>query len=112
MKNITKYCFDLDGVICKTKSNNYKKSKPIKDAINKINRLYLEGHYILIYTSRFMGRSNEKVSKANKMGYQLTLKQLKSWGVKFNKLKLGKPSYDIIIDDKSLNYSKDWVKKV
>ena len=35
-----------------------------------------------------MGRSNEKVSKANKMGYQLTLKQLKSWGVKFNKLKL------------------------
>ena len=63
MKNITKYCFDLDGVICKTKSNNYKKSKPIKDAINKINRLYLEGHYILIYTSRFMGRSNEKYAK-------------------------------------------------
>ena len=112
MKNIIKYCFDLDGVICKTKGNNYKKSKPIKDAINIINRLYLEGHYILIYTSRFMGRSNEKVSKANKMGYQLTLKQLKSWGVKFNKLKLGKPSYDIIIDNKSLNYSKDWIKKV
>ena len=82
MKNITKYCFDLDGVICKTKSNNYKKSKPIKDAINIINRLYLEGHYILIYTSRFMGRSNEKVSKANKIGYQLTLKTTQILGCK------------------------------
>ena len=41
-----------------------------KDSLNKINRLYLKWHYILIYTLRFMGRSNEKVSKANKIGYQ------------------------------------------
>lgn len=112
MKNKLKYCFDLDGVICKTENNNYKKSKPIKNAINKINKLYNEGHYILIYTARFMGRSNEKVSKAKKRGYQLTYNQLRLWGVKFNELKLGKPSYDLIIDDKSLNYSIDWIKKI
>jgi len=112
MNNKIRYCFDLDGVICKTKGNKYKKSRPIQSAINKVNKLYLEGNYILIYTSRFMGRSKEKVSKANKRGYKLTLDQLNSWGVKFTKLKLGKPSYDIIIDDKSFNYSRSWVKKI
>ena len=105
------YCFDLDGVICNTKKNDYIRSEPIKKAVSKINKLYLEGNYILIYTSRFMGRSKENASKAHKRGYKLTLKQLNSWGLKFNKLKLGKPSYDIIIDDKSFNYSNKWIKK-
>ena len=112
MNNKIRYCFDLDGVICKTKGNNYKKSIPIQAAINKVNKLYLEGNYILIYSSRFMGRSKENVSKANKRGHKLTLDQLNSWGVKFTKLKLGKPSYDIIIDDKSVNYSPNWIKKI
>ena len=28
---------------------------------------------------------------------------------KFNKLILGKPSYDIFIDDKSLGFKKNWM---
>ena len=31
-------CFDIDGVICRTKKNNYRSSKPIKKAIKKINQ--------------------------------------------------------------------------
>ena len=60
-----KYCFDIDGVICKTIGNNYKNSKPILIAINKINKLYEEGNYIIIFTARFMGRSkeNKKIAK-------------------------------------------------
>lgn len=112
MNKKIRYCFDLDGVICKTIGNDYKNSKPILNAIDKINKLYLNGNYILVYTSRFMGRSKENTLKAHKRGYMLTLNQLKSWGLKFNKLKLGKPSYDIIIDDKSLNYSRNWVNKI
>ena len=81
-----KYCFDLDGVICKTKKNYYTKSKPIKSSIKVINKLYDEGNYIFIYTSRFMGRSKENIKLANKKGYELTLNQLKKWNLKFHKL--------------------------
>ena len=37
-------------------------------------------------------------------------KQLKLWGVSYNRLLLGKPSYDLLIDDKALGYRKDWYK--
>jgi len=111
MKKILRYCFDLDGVICKTKGNDYKNAKPLKKAINKINQLYNKGHYILVYTSRFMGRSNENSSLARQRGYKLSYNQLKLWGLKFNKLKFGKPSYDIIIDDKSIFFSDKWVNE-
>ena len=103
--------FDLDGVICKTKKNFYKKSKPIKKNIKFINDLYDNGYKILIYTARFMGRNNDNVKKANKQGYKLTKKQLDSWGLKYTKLLLGKPSYDIFVDDKSLFYRKSWANK-
>ena len=35
-----------------------------------------------------------------------TKKQLKMWGVKYHELIFGKPSYDIIVDDKSILYNK------
>ena len=107
-----KYCFDLDGVICRTKKNHYTKSKPIKLAIKTVNKLYDDGNYILIYTSRFMGRSKENIKLANKRGYRLTLRQLKKWDLKFHKLLMGKPSYDLIIDDKAVGFNSNWYKKL
>ena len=106
-----KFCFDLDGVICKTKKNDYRKSIPNKNVIKMINDLYVN-NYILIYTSRFMGRNKENKKLAHKSGYSLTLEQLKNWGLKFDKLKLGKPSYDVFVDDKNFNFEKDWLKKI
>lgn len=103
------YCFDLDNVLCRTFGNNYKKSKPIKKNIKVLNILKKKGHYIKIFTSRFMGRNNDNASKANKQGYKFTKKQLKKWNVKYSKLILGKPSYDLYIDDKNLGFSKNWV---
>lgn len=107
-----KICFDLDGVICRTEKNFYQKSKPIINSINKINQLYDNRNYILIYSARFMGRSKENSNEAKRRGYSMTLRQLKKWGVKFHKLLMGKPSYDIIIDDKAFNYSLNWKKKL
>ena len=57
-----------------------------------------------------MGRSNEKVSLAKK-GYKFTKRQLNGWGVKFHKLKFGKPSYDVFVDDKNFLFKKDWYVK-
>lgn len=113
MKNNIKnkiICFDLDNVLCVTPKNLYKKSKPIKKAINFVNYLYNNGYYIKIFTSRFMGRNNEKVSIAKKQGYEFTSKQLLNWGLRYNKLIFGKPSYDLFVDDKNLSFSKNWIK--
>jgi hypothetical protein len=102
-------CFDLDNVLCITPGSLYKKSKPIKKAILFVNSLYTKGYYIKIFTSRFMGRNKEKVSKAKKQGYEFTKNQLLAWGLKYHKLILGKPSYDLFIDDKNLSFSKNWI---
>lgn len=104
-------CFDLDNTICITKKKNYMKAKPKKEVIILINKLYDKGHIIKIFTSRYMGRNNENKKKTYKQGYKNTFNQLNRWNVKFHKLLLGKPSYDIFIDDKALGYSKKLMKK-
>ena len=68
------FCFDIDGVICKTRNRNYKNSKPIKKNIDIINKLYDEGNYIKLFTSRYMGRFNEDVKKVKKAGFKWIFK--------------------------------------
>ena len=46
------------------------------------------------------------------MGYDLTYKKLKKWGLKFHKLIMGKPSFDIMIDDKCFNIKDNWKKLI
>ena len=102
-------CFDIDGVICRTKNSYYYSSKPIIKNINFINYLYSQKYYIKIFTSRYMGRNNENSKKATEQGYSFTKKKLENWGLKFNELIFGKPSFDIIIDDRALNFRKTWI---
>ena len=109
------FCFDLDGVICKTLKKgqkNYKKAIPIIKSINTVNSIYNEGYRVIVFTSRYMGRNNDKANLAIKEGYKQTEKQLQKWGLKYNKLIFGKPSYDVIVDDKSLFFKKNWHKKI
>ena len=56
-----------------------------------------------------MGRSNENIFKAKKAGFNFTKNQLKKWGLRFNKLILGKPSADFYIDDKGIK-DEDYFK--
>ena len=105
-----KIFFDIDGVICKTKKNLYTKSVPIKKNIKVINFLYEQKFKILIFTARYMGRNSDNIVQAKKEGYRLTKEQLKKWGVKYHKLIFGKPSFDLMIDDKSLNFNSNWPK--
>jgi hypothetical protein len=102
-------CFDLDNIICKTVKSNYKKSTPNIDVIELINNLYKKKYTIKIFTARYMGRfmENEKIVK--KKFYNETFYYLKSWNLNFHKLILGKPSFDVYIDDKNFNFKKNWV---
>jgi hypothetical protein len=85
---------DIDNTICKTIDSDYINSKPIYENINKINKLYKEGHTIIYWTAR---GQNSKIDH-----HELTLNQLDNWGCKRNKLISGeKPSFDMLIDDKA-----------
>lgn len=90
---------DIDETICchsmeKSHSpRNYKDAFPIKENIQKINKLYDDGNSIVYWTAR--GTTTKICWK------EITLSQLKEWGVKFHELKFGKPPYDLMICDKS-----------
>ena len=107
-KNKT-YCFDLDGVICNNTFGRYDEAQPYLYVINKINNLYDNGSYIIIFTARYMGKFKNNKSKVISFGFKKTKKQLDSWGLRYNKLILGKPEYDVIVDDKSIFYNKNWI---
>lgn len=88
-----KICCDIDGVIAaKTPANDYAQAVPMEKNIQLLNALYQRGCHIVLFTAR---------------GYQtgldwkqITLEQMKWWGVQYHELLFGKPDADIYIDDK------------
>jgi phosphatidate phosphatase PAH1 len=99
-----KYVVDIDGTICTSVSDgNYLNALPIYDRIEKINKLYDEGNYIVYLTARGMGRYNNNADLAKTKFYNITELQLKLWGCKYHELFLGKPSGNYYIDDKGIN---------
>lgn len=102
-----KYVFDLDNTLCVTKKDkngswDYENSKPIKNRVKCVNKLFDEGNYIIIDTARG--------SSSKKDWYKITYNQLLSFGLKFNELRSGvKFSADFFIDDKGIN-SEDFFK--
>ena len=85
---------DIDNTICLTNKDEYDKSRPLYDNIEKINKLYDEGNKITYYTAR---GSTTKID-----WFDLTKKQLDDWGCKYNEISVGeKPHYDLLICDKT-----------
>ena len=93
------YVIDIDGTLCATSGSDYKNSTPRMDIISKVNQLYERGRTIKIFTSRGATSGID--------WREFTEKQLKSWGIKYHELIMGKPEADIFIDDKAVN-TKDW----
>ena len=87
---------DIDETICYYKGErDYNLAIPYKKRIEKINKLFDEGNDIHYWTAR------GTVTGIN--WKEVTQKQLEKWGCKYNSLKLGKPNYDLFIDDKNIN---------
>jgi mannose-6-phosphate isomerase-like protein (cupin superfamily) len=97
---MTKYFIDLDNTLCKTQNGDYENSVPISERIEEVKRLYDAGHYVVIWTARG--------SKSGVDWRELTLKQLDQWSVPYHELLMGKPDYDIYVDDKSFNVNHVW----
>ena len=99
-KRFMRIYVDIDETICETPENrDYALSVPIRENIEKANKLYDEGWEVIYWTAR------GSISKTDY--YQFTWDQLKSWGCKFHDLCTGtggkhqKPAYDLVIDDKA-----------
>jgi dTDP-glucose 4,6-dehydratase len=86
---------DIDETICKTQGTNYATAVPINGNISIINKLYKEGNEIIYWTARG--------TKSGIDWRETTLEQLKNWGALHSELKFGKPAYDLLICDKSIN---------
>ena len=90
-----KYMVDIDGTICHSPTNDYRKSTPLFDRIEKINKLLADGHEIHYWTAR---GGNSGTDWA-----EFTVSQLKLWGCQYTSVNFKKPTYDIWIDDKAIN---------
>ena len=86
---------DIDNTVFKTEGTNYEESVPMERRISIINNLYDKGNTIVYWTARGTGSGKDYL--------ELTEKQLRKCGAKFHNLLMGKPVYDLFIDDKNIN---------
>lgn len=89
---------DIDDTICYRENKSkldYSEAIPYPERIKKINQLYKDGNTIVYWTARG--------TVTQKNWFQFTLNQLNEWGCNFHELRMGKPAYDLFIDDKNIN---------
>lgn len=86
------FCFDIDQTILFTELENetYFVKSVNCGLIRTINRLYDNGHLILLNTARHWNK------------YSQTVEQLKSNNVKYHNISFSKPVADYYIDDKAV----------
>lgn len=88
-----KFCIDIDDTILYSKVNidgSYKQTGENSELIKKVNKLYDNGHTIILWTGRHWNN------------FHLTIKQLNDSGVKYHTLLMGKPPVDYYVDDKAI----------
>lgn len=87
---------DIDHTICyyNEDTKDYTKAIPDYKRISIVNKLYDKGHTITMWTARGTVTGVDWTF--------ITMGQLNKWGVKYHELKMGKPAFDLLIDDKAL----------
>jgi len=93
-------CFDLDNTLCT--GHPYEDATPFDKARELLISLREEGHVVIIYTARGMGRTAGNVNEALARIGKLTLDQLDEWGFEYDEICFGKPAADMYIDDKAI----------
>lgn len=92
------FVIDVDGVVASlVPDNDYAKSEPLTDTIASINRLYDQGHRIVMLTAR---------GSATGIDWRgVTEAQFERWGLRYHELHFGKPAADYYIDDRLMPIS-------
>lgn len=95
---------DIDGVLAMKLSNgkyprDYPKKLPIDFAKESLRVLKDKGHYVYLFTARYEEDRNITMAWLHKFGF----KDL------FDELVMGKPKYDLLIDDRALRFEGNWM---
>ena len=99
------WVWDIDGTICTETGGNYAAAAPLREAIATLNQLHDRGDEVVLHTARGMKRFNNDVGMVYSNLYQLTIHQLSEWGVRYDKLIMGKP-YGIPVDTDAVTPSE------
>lgn len=94
--------FDLDGTLCTLTSGAYELAEPFSERIAQVNKLGEQGNRIIVFTAR--GVTSKRDLR------EFTIQQLNSWGLNFDELIMGKPHFDLLIDDKATS-DKEFFKQ-
>lgn len=99
------WVWDIDGTICTETGGNYHLCEPFPEAIAMLNRFHDRGDEVVLHTARGMKRFNNDVAMVYQNLYELTKKQLAEWGVRYDKLIMGKP-YGTLVDSDAIKVSE------
>ena len=94
---------DIDGVLATTLKNgkypeDYPKKQAIPYAVEALKQLKAKGHIIYFFTARY------------EEDREITEQWLQAHGFSdiCSKLVMGKPKYDILIDDRAIRFETNW----
>lgn len=94
MKKSENFIIDIDRTLFYTgfdsKKDKYYITSVNYPVLKKVNKLFDNGHEIIIWTGRHWNRLTE------------TKNQLDEYGVKYTTLLMGKPPVDFIVDDRAV----------
>lgn len=93
------FVVDVDGVVASlAPGNDYALCGPLTGTIEIVNRLYDQGHTIIMFTAR---------GSATGLDWsEVTRKQFGEWGLKYHELRFGKPAGDYYLDDRLISLSE------
>ena len=98
---------DLDGTICpiKKEDQTYSDLIPFSGAIERLNMLQAEGHYLIIQTARNMATQKGNLGKLMQNIGKITLDWLEKYQVPYDEIYFGKPNAHLYIDDRSFRFN-------
>jgi len=84
--------YDIDNTLLRLNG------EPIQEMVDDVIKSYIDGHYIILFTSR-CGSQRLK-----------TIKEMQMCGIKYSSLQMNKPKAHIYIDDLAVN-TEDYIKR-
>ncbi|HBY68496.1 MAG TPA: hypothetical protein DEG69_12560 [Flavobacteriaceae bacterium] len=104
---------NIDDTVCDMPEGevDYSLATPINKNINKINKMFNEGHQIIYWTSRVFtkkdplrvitGAELKKETHKARVCRETIRQQLTNWNVKFHDIRFDLHNFDIIVSNKA-----------